>query len=103
MKKPDYPDRLRIDCGCGPHLMMSLDLLWEDDENNDATWILEFWIPEFYAKQNSILRILWERLKVAIKIVLHGDYFLHDIILYRDDLQALKEYFDRQWTRISNG
>ena len=56
---------------------------------------LSFWVFEFDARQNNF----WDRLRIKAKllwkIIIKGDYFLHELLLTRDQVEKLKEYINR--------
>ncbi len=84
---------LFIKCSC--HCCgLSIEKLWPGD--GDDAMSLSFWIDKFYAYQSSgFFRNLWERIKLAFKVLTKGDYFLQDIIVEKNEIQKLKEYFNQ--------
>lgn len=81
---------LHLECDCTIH---GLRLSYWDDDPDEV--YLSFWIEEFYARQTGFWDSLWNRIKIAFKVMCKGDYFLHEIILNKKDMKRLKEYVGR--------
>ena len=76
------------------YIGLMLDKFFEKDPNKDKLY-LSFWVSEFDARQNNF----WDRLRIKAKllwkIITKGDYFLHELLLTRDQVEKLKEYINR--------
>jgi len=81
-------DNFFIVCNCGCKALKLSKLEFEGSEE----LYLEYWSPCFYSNQGGVFSRFFERLKMALKIMFKGDYFLHDILLGRDDVERLKDY-----------
>jgi len=74
-----------ITCDCHTHgfrVTAFLEDYW------DGMVFLEFWVIQWYADK-SILGNLWKRIKLAWKVLRNSDYFLHELILDRDDARRM--------------
>jgi len=80
--------RLFLECGCGPHVALEVEKLFDD------MWNLSFWAPCFYMTQGSIFRIVWERIKLAWQILFKGEHLIHDFILYEEELKKIQQFFE---------
>lgn len=89
MKEKSKSLFIKCDCHC---CGLSLES-WDFD--NDCMY-MSFWIDEFYAYQSEgFWRNLWERIKLAFKVLRKGDYFLREVAIEKNDVQKLKEYFNQ--------
>jgi hypothetical protein len=60
----------------------------------DELFFITFWIAEWYAIPSSIFSIVWQRIKLAFKVLFNGDYFLKELVLSRDNFKKLKDYLN---------
>ena len=81
---------VKCDCHC---CGLSIERWSEDD---DETLSLSFWIDKFYAYQiESFWSRLYNRIKLCFKILKDGDYFLQNIVINKEDMKKLKNYFNQ--------
>lgn len=78
-------DTISVECSCNTHgfrITSSIEQDWEE------AVFLTFWVDEWY-KDDGILSNIWQRIKLAWKVLANGDYFLHEIILERDQAKQV--------------
>jgi len=73
-----------VQCDCHVH-GIKLEKFKDEDE-----LFLCFWVLEWYSEDN-FLRGLWNRIKLAWKVLKNGDYFLKEITLKEDKVNELIE------------
>ncbi len=79
-----------ISCGC---FCCELHLSYFDDDKDVV--FLSFWVPKWDAVQGTIFSILWNRIKLAFKVLINGDYFLHELLVDRKDVSEIRDMMDK--------
>lgn len=77
--------RVFFECDCYMEGITLSMHRWNDEED---MLYLSFWIDEWY--QDKIWKQILNRVKLAWKVLVGGDYFLKEIILKRKNVERLK-------------
>ena len=78
---------IQCDCHCCGVQISQFD-------DTDEPICIDFWVNKWYAIPTSLLRLLWLRIRLAVRVLLNGDYFLQELILKREDFEKLRDYFN---------
>ncbi|HCW04390.1 MAG TPA: hypothetical protein DGK91_07625 [Clostridium sp.] len=82
---------IQCDCGC---LCLEVGKFWEN-EPEDKTLYMSSWITMFHANQEGFWSRLKTRVKLLWKVLVGGDYFLHELIISGDDVEELRDYLNK--------
>ena len=80
-------NRIDIECddGCG---MLRLE---RDDWDELPIVYLQYYVPAFYAKQDGILRTIWNRIKLIWHIAIGKEYLLYEVLVEGNDVPEFED------------
>jgi hypothetical protein len=71
------------DCGCG--------IIRFTDYKDDGDFLIEYYISNFYGKQDGVFKTIWNRIKFAYYVLTGREYDLYDVLLTDKKAQEFKK------------
>ncbi len=79
---------IKCDCGC---TIMTVEQVFED--YNDIS--INFYANKWYSDQTKLYARIWQRIKLAIKVLFNGTYLVQDIVADPEDVKLMRDYLNR--------
>lgn len=77
----------RCRCGCGEFVFSK----WVDRNGKTQEFYFEYWVPNFYAEQIHLWKVIWERIQLAWKMLRGKSYCYAELILNPEEVEEFKK------------
>lgn len=79
---------IRCDCGC---TIMTVEHIFDDCDDV----YINFYADRWHSDQTRLYKRMWQRIKLAMKVLFNGTYLVQSIVACPDDVEKMRDYLNR--------